>query len=138
MVPEFDILRSKTVETLSREVEDGFRCWYAADGLPSKFVFWFEPGDPERHGDKPTDPPLKMFLVAGGAGDNLESYLTNELDLTKGVDFRRHANGERGGLRYFDIDSDDAVAKILARAAERGNGAAAGRARGQGTPLKGR
>lgn len=133
MYSEFTEFRNRTVETLSREAGRDFRCWYAAGGLPEKVVT-----DGGLDGDNLTDPPLKMMLVESLAGDALESYLANKLGLDKGVDYVRHANGIRGGARYFDIYTDTAIAKIFARAEELGNGAAAGRLHDQGTPYAGR
>lgn len=110
-----------------------FRCWYAPDGLPERFVFW-----PDATGNEPTVPPLKMFLAESSAREELESYLTGKLGLTKGVDFTRHAMGYRGGARYFDINTDTAVARLLARAEELGTGPATGRLERPNPPSPGR
>lgn len=110
-----------------------FRCWYAPDGLPARLVFW-----PEFQGEGLTDPPLKMFLIASQGGQELESYLTGKLGLTKGVDFSRHAMGYRGGTRYFDINTDTAVARLLARAEELGTGPASARVERPNPPSPGR
>lgn len=65
--------------------------------------------------DKPTDPPLKMYLIAND-GQRLEAFLRDELGLVKGVDYVRHANNQRGGIRYFDIYTDSAIQRISEQA----------------------
>lgn len=133
MYSSFPEFRNRQIEALGREAGKEFRCWYDDKGLPEKVVT-----GGGLDGEALTEPLLKMMLVESWEGDVLESYLANKLGLEKGVDYVRHANGIRGGARYFDIYTDTAIAKIFARAGELGNGTAAGRLHDQGAPYAGR
>jgi hypothetical protein len=119
----FQEYRNHKIETLGSAVGKAFRCWYDPDGLPEKLLFW-----PDSQSDDLTDPPLRMMLVESGAGKKLEYYLEHALGLKKGEDYSMHSNGERGGTRYFDIESEKAVASLFARADELGAGLATSKA----------
>lgn len=133
MYSEFPEFRNRVVEMLSREAGKEFRCWYHKDGLPQKVVYANLYDSEEL-----TDPPLKMMLMESMMGFDLEAYLVDKLGLEKGVDFVRHANGIRGGTRYFDIYTDTAITKLFDRASALGTSVSVDRAHNQGTVPIGR
>lgn len=69
-----------------------------------------------------------MQLISSRTGKGLNTYLTETLGLKPDVDFKRHANGERGGSRYFDVLTDSAIERLTGRAEEVGRASAAERA----------
>jgi hypothetical protein len=106
----FEEYASHRIATLGREAGEPIICYYREEGLPTKLVFF-----PIFDGDEPTDPPLKMRLVAPGGGHALHAYL-KQLGLEDGVDFERHGNSQRSGLICFDILTDSAVQILSGRA----------------------
>lgn len=109
-----DEYRNKQIETLGPLISTPLTCYAAPEGLPISVL---QPSP-----SFPLMPKVCLRIVASMHGDinRFESFLQNDLGLTKGVDYERHHNGMRHGMGYFDFPNPSIIQRLESYTLEKG------------------
>lgn len=106
--------RNENIEAIDNDAGVFFGCMSSAGGLPNDVL-----GPVMDLLGHPTS-YVRIEVETTAEGKKLDAYLQERVGMTSGLDYKLHGNGLRGGIRYFDFFSPDAITRLETFAAKNG------------------
>lgn len=102
------------IEAIDADAGVSFGCLSSPEGLPNAVLGPLT--DLLRH------PPsfVRIEVDRDSEAKVLDTYFQQRVGFISGEDYKLHANGQRGGVRYFDFFKPDAITRLETFAAENG------------------